>query len=111
MKGEGSFNASLVEGDNGFSSLSGVFKRPICIAKKEFIFQISSKLSTCLQHTVTFENQYISIRINTTFEHIAITVRKNNGIKRKFYDKKHQIDIAILDFAKAFDTVPHDKLL
>ena len=27
------------------------------------------------------------------------------------YDNKHQIDIAILDFAKAFDTVPHDKLL
>ena len=27
------------------------------------------------------------------------------------YDNKRQIDIAILDFAKAFDTVPHDKLL
>ena len=27
------------------------------------------------------------------------------------YDNKRQIDIAILDFAKAFDTVPHEKLL
>ena len=27
------------------------------------------------------------------------------------YDNKRQIDIAILDFAKAFDTVPNDKLL
>ena len=26
-------------------------------------------------------------------------------------DKKHQVDIAILDFSKAFDTVPHQKLL
>ena len=27
------------------------------------------------------------------------------------FDRKQQVDIAILDFAKAFDTVPHDKLL
>lgn len=27
------------------------------------------------------------------------------------YDKKRQVDIAILDFSKAFDTVPHEKLL
>ncbi len=26
-------------------------------------------------------------------------------------DKQHQIDILILDFAKAFDTVPHQRLL
>jgi hypothetical protein len=27
------------------------------------------------------------------------------------HDKGQQVDIAILDFSKAFDTVPHDKLL
>ena len=27
------------------------------------------------------------------------------------YDKGHQVDVAILDFSKAFDTVPHNKLL
>jgi len=27
------------------------------------------------------------------------------------HDKGHQVDIVILDFSKAFDTVPHDKLL
>ncbi|KAK6188521.1 hypothetical protein SNE40_004681 [Patella caerulea] len=27
------------------------------------------------------------------------------------YDQKSQVDVAILDFSKAFDTVPHDKLL
>ena len=27
------------------------------------------------------------------------------------YDKKKQVDVMILDFSKAFDTVPHDKLL
>jgi hypothetical protein len=26
------------------------------------------------------------------------------------FDKGHQIDIAILDFSKVFDTVPHDHL-
>ena len=27
------------------------------------------------------------------------------------FDRKQQLDIAILDFSKAFDTVPHDRLL
>ena len=27
------------------------------------------------------------------------------------YDKKHQVDIGILDFTRAFDTVPHERLL
>ena len=27
------------------------------------------------------------------------------------YDKKHQVDIGILDFSRAFDTVPHERLL
>jgi hypothetical protein len=27
------------------------------------------------------------------------------------FDKKKQLDIAILDFSMAFDTVPHDRLL
>ena len=29
----------------------------------------------------------------------------------ELYDKNKQVDIAILEFYKAFDTVPHDKLL
>ena len=29
----------------------------------------------------------------------------------KFHNKNTQTDIAILDFSKAFDTVPHDRLL
>ena len=29
----------------------------------------------------------------------------------QIYDKKQQIDVAILDFSKAFDTVPHERLL
>ena len=29
----------------------------------------------------------------------------------EFYDKKHHVDLIILDFSKAFDTVPHRKLL
>ena len=28
-----------------------------------------------------------------------------------YRDKKHQIDIAVLDFSKALDTVPHDRML
>ena len=27
------------------------------------------------------------------------------------YDRKHQVDIGILDFSRAFDTVPHERLL
>ena len=27
------------------------------------------------------------------------------------FDKGNQVDMAILDFSKAFDTVPHDRLL
>jgi hypothetical protein len=29
----------------------------------------------------------------------------------KEHDQNNQVDVAILDFSKAFDTVPHDKLL
>ena len=28
-----------------------------------------------------------------------------------YRDEKDQIDIAVLDFSKAFDTVPHDRML
>ena len=28
-----------------------------------------------------------------------------------YYDKKVQVDVAILDFSKAFDVVPHERLL
>ena len=33
-----------------------------------------------------------------------------NDLSRSF-DKGHQVDIAVLDFSKAFDTIPHKKLL
>lgn len=29
----------------------------------------------------------------------------------EMFDRKQQVDVAVLDFSKAFDTVPHDKLL
>ena len=29
----------------------------------------------------------------------------------RHYDSKSQVDIAVLDFSKAFDTVPHRRLL
>ena len=28
-----------------------------------------------------------------------------------YRDQKDQIDLAVLDFSKAFDTVPHDRML
>ena len=43
----------------------------------------------------------LNLSVITTFQDIA-----------EMYDKKgSQIDIAVLDFSKAFDTVPHDGLL
>ena len=43
----------------------------------------------------------VKLNLFTTFQDIA-----------ESYDKKgSQIDIAVLDFSKAFDTVPHDGLL
>ena len=58
------------------------------------------KILTDLQHGFRSERS-CETQLITTFQDIAET-----------YDKKgSQIDIAVLDFSKAFDTVPHDGLL
>ena len=57
---------------------------------------ILTDLQHCFRSGRSCETQLI-----TTFQDIA-----------EMYDKKgSQIDIAVLDFSKAFDTVPHDGLL
>ena len=61
------------------------------------------------------------------FEQFNVLTKLNHGLRSGFstetqllvtlqdllksFDKKIQMDVAILDFSKAFDTVPHDKLL
>ena len=61
------------------------------------------------------------------FEQFNVLTKLNHGFRSGFstetqllvtlqdllksFDKKIQMDVAILDFSKAFDTVPHDKLL
>ena len=58
------------------------------------------KILTDLQHGFR-SGRSCETQLITTFQDIA-----------EMYDKKgSQIDIAILDFSKAFDTVPHDGLL
>ena len=41
--------------------------------------------------------------------HTQLTITMNDLLKHR--DKRIQIDMAILDFSKAFDTVPHQRLL
>jgi hypothetical protein len=45
--------------------------------------------------------------INLTKEKYAVTIHD----MLQSFDKKKQLDIAILDFSKAFDTVLHDRFL
>ena len=77
-------------------------------------------LSKLLEHIVCrhmlchLENNNVLTSLNHGFRsgywcetQLAITI---NHLSRN-YDKNLQTDIIILDFSKAFDTVPHDKLL
>ena len=77
-------------------------------------------LSKLLEHIVCrhmlshFENNKVLTNLNHGFRtgfscetQLAITV---DQLSRNF-DQNLQTDIVILDFSKAFDTVPHDKLL
>ena len=66
-------------------------------------------------------------RILRHFEHYNVLTKLNHGFRSGFstetqllvtlqdllksFDKKIQMDVVILNFSKAFDTVPHDKLL
>jgi hypothetical protein len=51
--------------------------------------------------------QSLVIHTHTSF---IFTITTINDFLQE-HDKGQQVDIAILDFSKAFDTVPHDKLL
>ena len=94
------------------SKLQAVNYRPVyltCITCKLFEHIIcrhvldhleQHKIITDLQHGFR-SGRSCKIQLITTFQDIA-----------EMYDKKgSQIDIAVLDFSKAFDTVPHDGLL
>ena len=94
------------------SKLQAVNYRPVsltCITCKLFEHIIcrhvldhleQHKILTDLQHGFR-SGRSCETQLITTFQDIA-----------EMYDKKgSQIDIAVLDFSKAFDTVPHDGLL
>ena len=71
--------------------------------------------------------QILCSQILRHFDHYNVLTKLNHGFRSGFstetqllitlqdllksFDKKIQTDVAILDFSKAFDTVPHDKLL
>ena len=94
------------------SKLQAVNYRPVsltCITCKLFEHYICRHvLGYLVQHKILTELQHgfrsgrsCETQLITTFQDIA-----------ESYDKKgSQIDIAVLEFSKAFDTVPHDSLL
>ena len=94
------------------SKLQAVNYRPVsltCITCKLFEHIICRHVLDHLeQHKILIDLQHgfrsgrsCETQLITTFQDIA-----------EMYDKKgSQIDIAVLDFSKAFDTVPHDGLL
>ena len=58
------------------------------------------------------------LRVNPGESWIQVRILDRNTITKvalqdlfKSFDQNIQVDVAILDFSKAFDTVPHDKLL
>ena len=81
---------------------------------------LTSVVCKTLEHIVCrhllkhFENNKILTKLNHGFRsgystetQLLTTV---NDLQ-KSYDKNIQVDMAVLDFSKAFDTVPHDKIL
>ena len=75
-----------------------IFEHIICRHVLDHLEQ--HKILTDLQHGFR-SGRSCETQLITTFQDIA-----------EMYDKKgSQIDIAVLDFSKAFDTVPHDGLL
>ena len=81
---------------------------------------LTSVLSKILEHIICramldhFDKHKVLTNVNHGFRagyscetQLAVTI---DDLSRN-YDKNLQTDIAILDFSKAFDTVPHDRLL
>ena len=55
----------------------------------------------CVKTNMVFEkNHSCETQLINTIQDIALLL-----------DQKHQVDIIIMDFAKAFDKVPHNRLL
>ena len=89
------------------SKLQAVYYRPVsltCITCKLFEHILAHlddhKILTDLQHGFR-SGRSCETQLVTTFQDLAQMHNKKGG----------QIDIAVLDFLKAFDTVPHDGLL
>ena len=85
--------------------------RPVsltCVACKLMEHIICSQIRTHLdRHKVLFPNQHgFRKKLSCESQLLATT---HDFLKR--LDKKEQVDLAILDFSKAFDVVPHQRLL
>ena len=86
------------------SKLQAVNYRPVSLTCKLFEHILAHleghTILTDLQHGFRSERS-CETQLVTTFQDLAQMHNKKGG----------QIDIAVLDFSKAFDTVPHDGLL
>ena len=94
------------------SKLQAVNYRPVsltCITCKLFEHIICKhSLAHLEDHTILTDLQH-GFRSERSCETQLVTTFQD--LSQMHYKKGSQIDIAVLDFSKAFDTVPHDGLL